>query len=173
MARKFITTRELGLVDNWNKELIQGTVQQEVLYYAISDDSVVHDVYNEAIVKEYSQPVRINARAEFQQLATAAKGGTLDSNFRVSVSLHREECDERNIKPREGDYIEFGQLVLEITTVGWDEPVYGQMNDKLSYRLTCIPSRETQFKVENVTADSVDNTHPVNPARPRTLGDDL
>ncbi len=174
MARKFVTTRELGLVDLWNKELIQGTVQQEIVYYGVSyDDSRVHDVYDEAVVKEYLQPVRINARVEFRQLATTAKGGTLDSNYQVLIYLHREECDERNVRPREGDFAEYGQLLLEITTVAWDEPVFGQMNDKLTYKLTCVPSREGQFKADNVQADAVDNTHPVNPAKPRTLGDDL
>jgi hypothetical protein len=174
VAKKFITTRELRLIDSWNKELIQGVVQQEIIYYAISyEESKVHDVYDEAIEKEYLQPVRINARVEFEQLASKVGGAGIDSNYRVSVSLHHQECEERNLKPREGDFIEFGQVVFEISTVAWAEPVYGQMNDKLSYKLTCVPSREGQFKADNVTADAVDNTHPVEPARPRTLGDDL
>ena len=158
----------------WNKELIQGTVQQEIVYYGISyEESRVHDVYDEAVLKEYLQPVRINARVEFRQLATVAKGGTLDSNYQLSVFLHREECDERNVRPREGDFVEYGQIIYEVTTVAWDEPVFGQMNDRLTYKLSCVPSREGQFKADNVTVDEVDNTHPVEPPSPRTLGDDL
>lgn len=174
MSRKFITTRELALIDSWNKELIQDVVQQEILYYAISyDDSVVHDVYDEAILKETYRPVRINARVGFNQGATKASGGTLDSSYTLEVELHSEECRQRNVIPRDGDFIEYGQVIFEITTVGHVEPVFGQINDKLSYRLTCVPSREGQFKADNVTSDGVDNTHPVEPARPRTLGDDL
>lgn len=174
MSRKFVSTRELALIDQWNEELIQGTVGQEIIYYAISqEESRVHDVYDEAVLKEYLQPVRVNARVEFHQLATVAKGGTLDSNYQIAVHLHRAECDQRNLKPREGDFVEFGQVVFEITTVGWDEPVFGQMNDKLTYKLTCVPSREGQFKVDNVTVDAIDNTHPVQPPPVHTLGDDL
>lgn len=174
MARKFITTRELNLIDSWNKELIQGTVQQEIIYYAISyEDSRVHSVYDEAILKSFYTPVKINGRIEFNQDATKANGGTLDSNYSLDVELHAEECRQRNVNPREGDFIEFGQVIFEITTVGHAQPVFGQINDKLKFKLTCVPSREGQFKVDNVTSDNIDNTHPVFSARPRTLGDDL
>lgn len=174
MARKFITRRELGLIDLWSRELIQGTVEQEVIYYAISyEDSRVHDVYDEAVLKEYLRPVRINARVEFSQTATRAAGGTLDSTYSVTVTLHAEECRQRNVLPREGDFVEFGQTIFEVTSVSHAQPVFGQINDKLKYELTCVPSREGQFKADNVTSDGVDNTHPVEPARPKTLGDDL
>jgi hypothetical protein len=174
MARKFVTTRELSLIHSLNRELIEGVVEQEIIYYGISyEDSRVHDLYDEAILKEYMQPVRINARVEFNQLSTSAVGGTLDSTYGLDVELHVEECVRRNIVPREGDFIEHGQVIFEITSVGHAEPVFGQINDRLSYKLTCVPSREGQFKADNVRIDQVDNTHPVESARPRTLGDDL
>lgn len=174
MARKFVTTRELGLINTWNRELIQAVVEQEIIYYAISyEDSRVHDVYDEAILKEYLDPVRINARVEFDQTATVAGRGSLDSTYTCRVLLHADECQERNLKPREGDFVEFGQTVFEITTVAHAQPVFGQISDKLKYELTCVPSREGQFKADNSSIDGVDNTHPVSPARPRTLGDDL
>ncbi len=154
--------------------MIQDTVQQEIIYYAISyEESRVHDVYDEAVTKEYLQPIRINARVEFNQVATKTEGGTLDSSYSLTVQLHSEECRQRNLNPREGDFIEFGQVIFEVTTVGHAQPVFGQINDKLKFELTCVPSREGQFKADNVTVDRVDNTHPVEPARPRTLGDDL
>jgi hypothetical protein len=174
VARKFITSRELNLVHSWNRELIEDVVEQEIIYYAISyEDSRVHDVYDEAVLKEYYQPVRINGRIEFTQLATSAAGGTLDSSYGLDVELHVDECTRRNVVPREGDFVEHGRVIFEITTVGWAEPVFGQINDRLAYKLTCVPSREGQFKADSVRIDGVDNTHPVEPARPRTLGDDL
>jgi hypothetical protein len=174
MARKFVTSRELGLIDLWNRELIQGTVEQEIIYYGIShEESRVHDVYDEAVYKEYMQPVRINARVEWSQTATKSGGGTADSTYSCKVYLHHLECVERNLVPREGDFIEFGQVVFEITTATWAKPVFGQMNAKLEHELTCVTSREGQFKAESVREDDVDNTHPVETARPRTLGDDL
>lgn len=174
MARKFITTRETALIDGWIRELVQDFVQQEVIYYAISsEDSRVHDVYDEAILKEYLQPVRINARVKFDQIASTSKGGTIDSNYTILVQLHPEECRQRNVIPREGDFIEFGQIVFEISTVGYSQPVFDQIDDKIKYELTCVSSREGQFKVDNSRIDGIDNTHPVEHPVVRTLGDDL
>ena len=174
MARKFVTTRETALIDSWIRELVQDFVAQEIIYYAISyEGSRVHDVYEEAVLKEYLQPVRINARVRFDQTPTVAKGSSLDSGYEISVQLHSEECRERNIIPRDGDFIEFGQVVFEISSVEFSQPAFGQIDDKLKYELKCVPSREGQFKVDNSRVDGVDNTHPVQPPRVRTLGDDL
>ena len=172
MARKFVTSRETALIDAWSRELIQDFVQQEIVYYAIShEESRVHDVYDEAILKEYLQPVRINARVKFDQGPTAAKGGTLDSSYNVSIQLHPDECRQRNVVPREGDFIEFGQVVFEITTVGYSQPVFGQIDDRLKYELTCVSSREGQFKVDSSRIDGIDNTHPVEHTRVNNLGE--
>jgi hypothetical protein len=174
LARKFITTRELGLVDSWTRELVQDIVQQSIIYYAISvDESDVHPVYEEAVVKEFLTPIRINARVEFTQLAAKAEGSTLDSTYGLDVELHSDECRQRNLVPREGNFVEFGQVVFEITSVGHAQPTFGQINDKLAYKLTCVPSRQGQFQVDNSAIDGIDNTIPIEPAKPRTLGDDL
>jgi hypothetical protein len=174
MARKFVTQREIDLIDRLNRELIQGTSQQFLIYYAVSyDESVVHDVYEESIRKEYHTPVRVACRAEFQQLATKTGGGHLHSQYQLEARIHADELRDRNLRCREGDFVEYGQMVYEISSVVTDQPVYGQINNKLEVVLTCVPSREGNFKADNVTADGVDNTHPVETARPRTLGDDL
>lgn len=174
MARKFITTRELAMIDSWNKELIQGVVQQSIIYYAISyEESRIHDVYDESIEKVWASPVRINARVEFDQTATKAGGGHLDSGYSLSVMCHADELEDRDIKPREGDFIEYGRLFFEVSSVATTQPVFGQISDRLMVKLTCVPSREGQFKAEGSTADGIDNSHPVASARPRTLGDKL
>ena len=174
MARKFVTTRELSLIDSWDRELVQGTVQQEIILWAISEEeSSVHDVYDEAVVKSYRQPVRINARVQFSQEATRTGGGTLDSNYSLEVYCHAQELLERNVEPREGDFVEFGQVMFEISSVTRPQMAFGQPNKKLMVKLTCVATREGQFKADNDTFDAVDNTHPVEPRVPRTLGSKL
>jgi hypothetical protein len=174
MARKFVTQREVDLIDRLNKELIQDVAEQYIIYYAVDfETSMVHDVYDESIRKEYHQPVRVAARVEFQPLATETKAGHLDSKYQLEARVHADELRDRNLRPREGDFIEYGGIVYEITSAVTGQPVYGQIQNKLEIVLTCVPSREGQFKAENVTFENVDNTHPVETARPRTLGDDL
>ena len=174
MARKFVTTRELALIDSWSRELIQGTVEQEIVYWAISvQESSVHDVYDEAVQKAYMQPVRINGRVNFSQEGTRARGGTLDAQYTLEVYLHAQELAQRNVNPREGDFVEFGQIMFEVSSVTRPQLVFGQVNDKIQVKLTCVPSREGQFKADNDTFDGSDNTHPVQPRPPQTLGSKL
>lgn len=174
MAKKFIGDRELKLVESWTKELVQGTVDQELIYYAISyEESRVHDVYDEAVYKSFLEPVRFNGRVSFEQTSTETKNGALDSNYRMTVSCHARELIERNIEPREGHFVEFGQVMFEITSVTRPQMAFGQANDKINVKLTCVPTREQQFKADSSIAESVDNTHPVERSRPRTLGDGL
>lgn len=174
MAKKFVTTREIALIDSLNKELIQETVQQEIIYWAISyEESQVHRVYDEAVKKAYQVPVRLNARVQFDQGQTRMKDGKLDATYTLEAYCHAQELAERNVVPREGDFVEFGQVMFEIASVTRPQLVFGQANDKIMVKLTCVPSRESQFKADNDTFEAEDNTHPVEPSRPKTLGDGL
>lgn len=174
MAQKFITTRELGLIRSWTRELTQDVSRQYVLYYAVSaEDSVVHDVYDEGITKTLLDPVKVNCRVEFDETAATTGKGAIDSNFELTVQVQPQELLDRNINPREGDFVEWGQVMFEVTNVTMRHPAFGQANEKVTVQLTCFPSREGQYKAENSSIDGVDNTHPVEAASPRTLGDDL
>lgn len=174
MAQKFITTRELGLIRSWTRELVQDVSRQYVLYYAVSaDDSQIHDVYNEGITKVVMDPVKVNCRVEFDEGAAFTGRGVIDSDFELTVQVQPQELIDRNVHPREGDFVEWSQVMFEISNVRERHPAYGQANEKVTIELTCVPSREGQYKADNVSIDGVDNTHPVEPARPRTLGDDL
>ena len=174
MAQKFVTTRELNLINSWTKELTQDVSRQFVLYYAVSaDDSVVHDVYDEGVTKTVMDPVKVNCRVEFDETAATTGKGVIDSNFELTVQIQPQELIERNLNPRIGDFVEWAQVMFEVTNVTKRHPAFGQANAKVTVALTCYPSRENQYKAENSTEDGVDNTHPAEPARPRTLGDDL
>lgn len=165
MSRKFITERELAYIDKINKELIQNFVAQEVIYYAISlEHSTVHDLYNESIDKVWYSPVRINARVEYDNPTVETSNFTLDSKYEVNVYFHDEELLERNVEPRDGDFLEFGSIVYEITSVTRPQLVYGQVNKKIQVKCVCRPSREGQMQIHGVSARFVDNTHPVEPS---------
>ncbi len=174
MSKKYISTRELKLLESWTRELVQDVSKQYILYYAILiEESGVHDVYDEATVKTFADPVMVNARVEFDEGPTKAGGGTIDAGYTMTAYCQPHELTDRNVHPREGDFVEYGQVMFEISSVRLRHPAFGQMNEKVTVQLDCVPSREGQFKADNVTADAVDNTHPVEPRRVKTLGDDL
>jgi hypothetical protein len=158
----FITERELAYIDKINRELIQSMIGQSVIYYAISDEhTVAHPLYQESIDKVWFSPVRINARVEFDNPGVDTTMLTLDDKYTLSVYFHNAELQERNVKPIEGDFLEFGQVVFEITAVTEPQLVFGQVNNKLMTKCVCVPSREGQFQIHGDTSRFVDNTHPV------------
>lgn len=164
MARKFITEKELAFIDKINKELLQNVSGQEVIYYAISlEHTQVHDLYNESIDKVWFSPVRINARVEWDNPGVDSTMLSLDSKFNCTAFFHDTELEERNVKPKEGDFLEFGGVVFEITSVTRPQLVYGQVNKKIQVACRCVPSREGQFQIHGDSAKFVDNTHPVEP----------
>lgn len=162
MARKFITDKEFAYIEKINKELIQEYVGQEVIYYAISmEHTVSNDLYNESIDKVWFSPIKINARVEWDNPGVSTTSFTLDSQYSLIVDFHTQELIERNVSPTEGDFLEFGQVVFEITSVTTPELVYGQPNNKIMTRCVCVPSREGQMQVHSNSSEFIDNTHPV------------
>lgn len=165
MSRKFITTKELDYIAEINRELIQEYVGQTVIYYAISEEHTVsHRLYHESVHKTWFSPVEINALVAWDNPGVDTTQFTLDSKYGLDVYFHTRELVERNVKPREGDFVEFGQVVFEITSVTQPQLVFGQVNEKIMTQCRCEPSREGQMQVHGDSAQFIDNTHPVEPA---------
>ena len=165
MSRKFITDKELASISKINKELIQDYIGQEVIYYAISEEHTVsHRLYQESVNKVWFSPIRINALVEYDNPSVETTNFTLDSKYELSVMFHTEELSDRNVKPREGDFIEFGRVVFEITAVTQPQLVFGQVSEKIMTKCTCKPSREGQMQIHSDSAQFIDNTHPIDPS---------
>jgi len=164
MAKGFVSTKELDYIDELTRELMQNISIQEVFYYAISlEHTVADDLYNEAIEKTWFAPVQISARIDFDNPTVTTTEFTLDSQYSLEVYFHTEELRERNVKPTEGDFVEFGEIIFEVTAVTLPQLVFGQVNKKIMTKCVCVPSREGQFQVNGDYAKFVSNTHPVEP----------
>ncbi len=162
MSRKFVTERELAFIAAINKELLQDVVGQEVIYYAISlPETQVHRLYNEAVKKTWSPPVKVNALVLYDNQNTVQSNFGSDSKYSVEVYFHTNELVERNLVPYEGDFVEFGQQFFEITSVTQPQLVFGQVNEKIMTKCICVPAREGQFQMGNSSSESVDRSHPV------------
>lgn len=162
MARKFITEREIAFIHRVNHELIQKVVGQEISYYAISlEKSRVDDLYREAVEKVWDPPVLINARVMWDNTQSSSTTFGVDSKYNLEVYFHKLELDERNVKPKEGDFIEFGGVFFEITSVTQPQIVFGQVNNKIMTKCVCVPSREGQFSAGGESGEGVSNTYPI------------
>lgn len=171
MARKFITSTEIAFINKINHELIQRVVGQEVFYYEIDlERSKVDELYQESIQKTWRAPVKVNARVLWDNMQSMTNTLGIDSKFSLEVYFHTEELDERNVKPKEGDFIEFGNVFFEITSVTQPQIVFGQINNRVQTKCICVPSREGQFAAGGRSGEGIDNTHPVNNSKPPDRG---
>lgn len=162
MARKFVTERELVFIGKINKELIQKVVGQETYYYAISaEKSSINSLYGESINKVWDPPVLVNGRVLYDNPNSVNTSFGVDSKYTAEVYYHQLELEERNVRPTEGDFIEFGGIFYEITSVTQPQIVFGQINNKVMTKCTCIPSREGQFQAGGNSSEGRNNTHPI------------
>ena len=162
MARKFITDHELAFISKINHELIQYVVGQEINYYAISvEHTKAHRLYNEAIKKTWNPPVKVNARVLWDNPNSVSTTLGVDSKYTAEIYFHTDELRERNVLPKEGDFVEFGQVFFEISSVTQPQLVFGQVNNKIMTKCVCVPSREGQFQAGGQSDQEIDNTHPI------------
>ncbi len=173
MSRKFVTTRELDFISNITKELLQGVVEEKVRYYAISlESSVIDRLYEEAVKKVWAAPVEFDALVHWDQGPTKAGRFGMDANYSVEVYAHKNELVDRNIEVREGDFVEYGGVFFEITSATQPQIVFGQVNNKVMVKMTCVQSREGQFVAggdsqvgiaRDLPIENVPGTPPTNP----------
>ena len=162
MARLFATATELAFIDRVNGELLQNVSGQLVNYYAFSkQESEVNDLYGESIRKVWSPPVAIYARVRYNNETVKSTRQGQDSQYSLEVYFHTAELIDRNVLPKEGDFVEYGQLFFEITSVTQPQQVFGQIQDRIMTKCVCVPSREGQFQAGNVSSEDVDHSHPV------------
>lgn len=169
MPRKFVTDREIAFVNSIVRELHQHVVDEEIYYYSIMlDQTRANDLYNEAIKKKWAPPVKVTARVMYENLSSKAGLFNLDSQYASEVYFHTQELIERNLVPREGDFIEYGEQFYEITSVSQPQLIFGQINNKLMTMCKLVPAREQQFSANGASDQNIERTHPLENAHART-----
>lgn len=148
MARLFIGDREKALFDSINKELIQRIVCQKVIYYAIAAEATnAHRIYQESVSKTVYPPVEVNARILYKEPEQKSDRFSYDTIYQIEAYFFQEELKERNLIPRGGDFVKFGDVVYEIERLTKPQIVYGQIEKEVMVKAECRVARESQFEV--------------------------
>ena len=166
MARKFVLDREIAFINAISKELIQNVVGQEIEYYSINlVQTKTHRLYQEAVKKTWSAPVKVNALVMWNNSGVTSTNFGIDAKYNTEIYFHTQELIERNLVPKEGDFIEFGQVYFEITSVTQPQIIFGQVNNKIMTKCICIQSREGLFQAGSNSGKYIDNSHPIDNAK--------
>jgi len=146
----FVGAKELQFFNGINKEVIQKIVGQKVIYYSVSvEHTKVDELYNEAIQKTVFSPVEINALVEFGEPVQSTSNWSIDTVYTISIYFHDKELVERNVEPREGDFVKWGDIFYEIKTLTRPQLVFGQVENKVMLKAECRVSRESNFVIKD------------------------
>ena len=148
MSRLFLGQKEINFFNSITKELIQEIVGQKIIYYAISEEHTnTHRLYDEAMKKTSYRPVEINALILYNEPLQTATQFSIDTIYSIEAYFHIHELRERNIIPREGDFVKFGDILYEIEKLNQPQLVYGQIENQVMTKAICRVSRKSQFEV--------------------------
>ena len=148
MARLFIGDREVAFYNGVNKELLQKIICQKIIYYSVSEeDTRSHRLYGEAVSKSVYDPVEINCLVLYQEPEQKVGQFTIDTIRKLEVYFYQEELRERELIPREGDFVKFGDVMYEIEKLNEPQLIYGQIEKEVMVKAVCRSSRQSQFKV--------------------------
>lgn len=145
----FTGKKEKDLVKQVNDEIIERVVGQTIVYYPISlEHTNFHDLYGEAIDKNFLNPVRVYAMVEYKDQTTKTSNFGIDRIENISVSFHKRRLTEdQDLYVREGDFIQYGEYFYEILSLIEPKWLYGQVSSKFEIKAECARAREGLFNV--------------------------
>ena len=148
MSRLFIGDKELKFFNTITKELVQKIIEQRIIYYSVSDEHTKsHGLYDESIKKAVFSPVDINALVLYSEPQQTNTDFSIDTVYRIECYFHIEELNERNIIPREGDFIKFNTKIYEIEKLIRPQIVYGEIEQEVMVKTTCRTARKSQIEI--------------------------
>ncbi len=144
----FLGKKERDLVKQVNDELIERVIGQTIVYYPIDlERTNYHPLYGEAIEKTFLPPVKVNALIDWGGLSTEyeqnlAVGKTSD----ITIHFHKRRLiEDQNLFVREGDFIQYGDILYEITALSEPQRLFGQIEHRMEISATCTRAREGLF----------------------------
>jgi hypothetical protein len=146
MGRLFITPREVDFISDLTKEVIKDVIGQKIFYYAISIiKTKVHDVYEEAPEKIFEHPLEVDALVEWTPEEVKTNRFGSEEYYSIEAYVHHRDILDKGVVLTEGDFFSYGSTFFEVTSIRWDQNVYGQIEHKTGVKLTGKQARKSQF----------------------------
>lgn len=161
MARLFITPREIDLVSDVTKEVMKDVIGQKVYYYRVREEySEIHDIYEESPDKVFDPPIEIDALVEWDSSKVTTNNFGTEKYQKITVYIQARDMFDKQIDLREGDYLSYSTNFFEITTVEYDQIIYGQVEYATGWSLTCTQARIGQINKAPIGPTSEEYSDP-------------
>lgn len=146
MARLFITPKEIQMINDWTKEFVKDVVGQKIFYYAVSTKKTkVHEIYDEAPVKVFENPVTIPVLAGQPKWETKHNNFGMEQTTSIELYVQVRELIDKKMMLAEGDFFTYGDAVFELVSYLQTNNIYGQEEYGVSYKIVGKLARPGQF----------------------------
>lgn len=143
----FFNKRERDYVKQVNDEIIERVIGQSIIYYPISEiHTNFHNLYGEAVEKNFLPPLRISALVLLEGISTITKNYGLDKEAKIVINFHKRRLTEdQNMFVREGDFVCYGDRFYEIVALKEPRELFGQAEHRFEISAICIQARKGLF----------------------------
>jgi len=125
-------------------------VGQFIWYYPISIlKSDVHPVYEEAIVKIFDNPIKIDCLVDQPNRDQSINNWTLESTSLLDVYIQSRDLLDKGFEPETGDFFLYGREVFEIMTIYEVGDVFGQAEYDVYWKMSGKLARSGRFDLPN------------------------
>lgn len=162
----FRTELDIEYVKRINQELIENVISEKVTYYPISAQYSKTNIYGESREKVFDPPIEIYALIEWldQDISTVKFGQDIVYNLRVGIL--NKHLQDVNVKPYEGDMVEYSGRKFEITSINVPSQIFGKAFEDIGVIMDCTTIRKSSFDVS--ISGTVENQNATNPDTPLT-----
>ena len=134
----FGSNRDFDLLVNINRELLKDVVEQEILFYKLSLEDTLSNLYGEALTKNWLEPLKLNCLiTRGDQVITSDDFGP-DLSREASFAFIRKDLEDVQVVPEVGDIVMWHEDYYEVDTVRENQLFVGR--DK-TYNLSQYGSR--------------------------------
>jgi hypothetical protein len=129
----FGSNRDFQLLVGINRELLKDVIEQDILYYKLSLEDTIANLYGEATEKSYWEPVKLNCLITRGDQVVSVDDFGPDLTREASFAFLRQDLVDVNTVPEVGDIVMWHENYYEVDTVRENQLFLGKDN---SYNLT-------------------------------------
>jgi len=150
----FVDDRALVHFQRIATEVMECVTQQKLVYYAIEGTlSKTDELYGESTDKVFRQPIEIYALILYNSPLVKTGSFSSETQYSLKFYIQKYRLEDYKLNIRQGDFVEFGDKIYEITIVTEPQLIAG-MGD-FGYRMgiycDCISTRSDVFNPKRNT----------------------
>jgi hypothetical protein len=151
MARLFITSKEIQLIQDLSSEIIKDVIGQYIIVYPVSTlKTNIHPVYEEAIQKIFETPIKLDVLAGPPERRNEFGARGYNNYSTVEILVQARDMIAKNFEPQPGDFFVYGRETYEVKTATVIGNIFGQAEYEVYWKLESRLASAGQFEIESL-----------------------